>query len=75
LKHRLALEGSQLRGLERRVNALNPLAVLGRGYAIVTRQADGEIVSTVARTKSGDALRIRVSDGEFGATVSKDKES
>jgi exodeoxyribonuclease VII large subunit len=75
LRHRLALEGSQLRGLERRVEALNPLAVLGRGYAVVTRQADGKIVSKVARAKSDDALRIRVSDGEFGATVSQDKES
>jgi exodeoxyribonuclease VII large subunit len=75
LKHRLALERSQLSGLELRIDALNPLAVLGRGYAVVIRQVDGEIVNKVAQAISGDALRIRVSDGEFDATVSQDKES
>jgi len=75
LKHRVALDGSRLQGFERRLEALNPLAVLGRGYAVVTRQADGKLVSRVSQAKSGDILRVRVSDGEFGATVSQDKES
>ena len=75
LRHRLALDESRLRGFERRLEALNPLAVLGRGYALVTRQADGVLVSRVSQAKSGDGIQIRVSDGTFGAVVSKDKES
>jgi exonuclease VII large subunit len=51
------------------------LAVLRRGYALVTRQADGVLVSRVNQVKSGDGIQIRVSDGTFGAVVSKDKES
>ena len=75
LKHRVALDRSRLQGFERRLEALNPLAVLGRGYAVVSRQADGKLVSQVRQVKSGDRLRVRVSDGEFGATVSQEKES
>ena len=75
LKHRVALDRSRLQGFERRLEALNPLAVLGRGYAVVSRQADGKLVSQVGQVKSGDRLRVRVSDGEFGATVSQEKES
>jgi exodeoxyribonuclease VII large subunit len=71
LKHRVALDKSRLQGFERRLEALNPLAVLGRGYAVVSRQADGKLVSQVGQAKSGDILRVRVSDGEFGATVSE----
>ena len=75
LKHRIALDSSRLQGFERRLEALNPLAVLGRGFAVVTRQTDGKLVSQVGQVKHGDALRVRVSDGEFGAAVSQDKES
>jgi exodeoxyribonuclease VII large subunit len=75
LKHRMALDVSRLQGFERRLEALNPLAVLGRGYAVVTRRVDGKLVSQVGQAKPAEALRVRVSDGEFGATVSQDKES
>ncbi len=75
LKHRMALDRSRLQGFERRLEALNPLAVLGRGYAVVSREADGKLVNQVGQVKSGDGLRVRVSDGEFGATVAENKES
>lgn len=65
--HMLALAGSQLQGLGRRLNALSPLQVLARGYAVVTREADGQIVSRVAQAR--DTVRVRVSDGDFGARV------
>jgi exodeoxyribonuclease VII large subunit len=71
----VALANSRLQGFERRLDSLNPLAVLGRGYAVVTRQADGKLVSQIGQTKSGDQIHVRVSDGAFDAIVSKDKES
>jgi exodeoxyribonuclease VII large subunit len=74
LQHRLALDESRLKGFAHRLEALNPLAVLGRGYALVTRQADGKLVSQVRQAKSGDEIQIRVSDGAFDAVVSKEKE-
>jgi len=75
LKHRVALAKSRLQGSERRLESLSPMAVLGRGYAVVTRQADGKLVSQVGQAKSGDEIHVRVSDGAFDAIVSKDKES
>jgi exodeoxyribonuclease VII large subunit len=75
LKHRMTLDGSRLQGFERRLEALNPLAVLGRGYAVVTLQADGKLVSQVSDAKPNDEIQVRVSDGTFDAVVSKDKES
>jgi exodeoxyribonuclease VII large subunit len=75
LKHRLVLDESRLKGFEHRLEGLNPLAVLGRGYAVVTRQADGKVVSQVEQAKPGDGIQVRVSDGVFGAVVSEDKES
>lgn len=75
LKHRLALDESRLKGFERRLDALNPLAVLARGYAVVTHQPDGMLVSRVDQGKAGDTIQVRVSDGAFNAVVSNDKES
>jgi len=74
LRHRLLLDESRLRGFEHRLESLNPLAVLGRGYAVVTGQADGRIISQVGQAKTGNEIQVRVSDGVFDAVV-KDKES
>jgi exodeoxyribonuclease VII large subunit len=65
--HRLALESNQIQGLGKRLEALNPLQVLARGYAVVTRRKDGALIRTVAQAKDG--IRVRVSDGEFEAEV------
>ncbi len=70
LKHRLALRATAMGGLSRRLEALNPLAVLQRGYAILSRRDDGQLVSSQAQVRAGDGLRARVSDGEFEVTVS-----
>jgi exodeoxyribonuclease VII large subunit len=68
LSHRLQLQQARLLGLERRLAALNPLAILQRGYAIVT-QPNGALLRSVAQIAVGDPLRVRVSDGEFGVRV------
>jgi exodeoxyribonuclease VII large subunit len=69
--HRLALERSQLEGLERRLSALNPLAVLGRGYAVVTHKREDRIVSSKSSVKAGDDLSVRVMDGKFDVRVTQ----
>src|SRR5687768_11909874 len=63
LFHQVQLHSAHIKGMQRRLQALNPMAVLGRGYAVVTRKDDGSVVSRVAQA-SGE-MNVRVSDGEF----------
>jgi len=51
-----------------RLSALNPEAILKRGYAIVTAE-DGSTVYQVSQASSGETLQVRVSDGEFEVIV------
>lgn len=67
LTHRIQLQASRVEGMSSRLLALNPASILSRGYAIVTRQADGRVVGRVADAQG--ALKVRVSDGEFAARV------
>jgi exodeoxyribonuclease VII large subunit len=69
--HRLALEANRLAGSRKRLETLNPLQVLGRGYALVTRRADNALVCKVAQASAD--IRVRVSDGEFDAEVTNPK--
>ena len=68
-RQRTSLARSGLLGLEKRLLALDPLAVLQRGYAVVQREKDGVTVGRKELVETGDSLRIRVSDGEFSAQV------
>jgi len=57
----------RVEGLSGRLDTVSPLATLQRGYAIVSRSADGAVVRSVNNVQPGDALTVRVSDGTFGA--------
>jgi exodeoxyribonuclease VII large subunit len=46
--------------------ALNPLATLGRGYAVLRRAADGQIVTDPAQAAPGTDLIATVKGGEIG---------
>ena len=52
-----------------RLNALSPLRVLERGYAIALHEDTGRAIRSADEVKSGDRVRVRVSKGEFGAKV------
>ncbi|MEW6286379.1 MAG: exodeoxyribonuclease VII large subunit [Chloroflexota bacterium] len=69
LIHRIELQSSHVKGLTRRLEALSPLAVLARGYAVVTRKEDGKVVSQVGQVKAGAPIQVRVADGAFDAEV------
>jgi exodeoxyribonuclease VII large subunit len=68
LVHSLRIRTARLAGMEQRMAALNPQAILQRGYALVTR-ADGRLVRSVQQAIPGEALRVRVSDGNFPVRV------
>lgn len=64
LFHHVQLQSAHIQGMQRRLQALNPMAVLGRGYAVVTRKEDDKVVSRV--DQASEKMTVRVSDGEFG---------
>lgn len=70
LTHALRLHHARLSGLQANLSSLNPEAVLSRGYAIVSRLPQGNVVQSIRQVAPGDALQIRLADGSFGAQVS-----
>jgi len=52
----------------RRLEALSPLAVLGRGYAIV-EGSDGRVRSDAVSLRPGEPARLRMRDGRAGVRV------
>lgn len=60
---------ARLDGLTRALDAVSPLAVLDRGYAVV-RKGD-HVVSDTATLQAGETLDIRVSKGSLTARVER----
>lgn len=50
---------------ERSLNNLDPGQVLRRGYAVVSRPADGKLVTSAADAPVGGALDVRLADGSI----------
>jgi exodeoxyribonuclease VII large subunit len=65
LSSTLALAKERFAGIEQHLSALNPTAILERGYSYVQRTADSTPVTSVAQVHPDDALHITVSDGSF----------
>jgi len=70
LDHRFQIEAANLQSLERRLSALNPQAVLERGFALVSH-LDGQLVSSVTQVSPGNPLNVQVRDGSFQVRVSQ----
>ncbi|MBQ4607859.1 MAG: exodeoxyribonuclease VII large subunit [Clostridia bacterium] len=51
-----------------KLSALNPLAVLARGYSAVYKE-DGTLVKSIENVQPGDGITIRTEGGEVDATV------
>ncbi len=66
LERRLERHRHELAGLAGRLDALSPLRILERGYALA-RDAQGRVLKRVAQFPRGLAFRLRVTDGEVAA--------
>ena len=55
-------------GFTAKLDAMSPLKVLTRGYAI-TQNADGELLRSVKQVRSGEEITVTVSDGSFKAAI------
>ena len=62
----------RLNQLEGQLQALSPLAILDRGYALVFDSA-GSLLKDAARVKAGDEISARLAKGTLTATVKRGK--
>ena len=62
----------KLKSTRREMNALNPLSLLERGFALV-RDENGRIVTSSESVHTGDTLNIRVKDGSIRAEVKENE--
>ena len=63
------IERARLDGARSQLRALDPRRVLERGYAFLTDEQTGAIVSSLADAKRGQTLVVSLADGEFKVDV------
>ena len=81
LQHRLAAamravtdrEGGRFAALASALDALSPLRVLGRGYALAQTES-GEVLRSAAQTAPGARIRVRLARGQLVCDVAETKE-
>jgi exodeoxyribonuclease VII large subunit len=52
-----------------RLNSLSPLAVLGRGYGLLTKMSDGSVVKRAQDVRIGEDIGVRLADGKLNCLV------
>ena len=56
------------------LDAMSPMKVLGRGYAMA-RTEDGAVLRTAAQVQSGDTIHLRLAQGGLRCTVTEKEEA
>ncbi|OFW70829.1 MAG: hypothetical protein A2V52_00070 [Actinobacteria bacterium RBG_19FT_COMBO_54_7] len=54
-----------------KLEALSPLAVLGRGYSVATRPGETKPLTDTAEVAEGDDIEVRLHRGSLGCEVKK----
>ncbi|MDR5906437.1 exodeoxyribonuclease VII large subunit [Franzmannia qiaohouensis] len=70
MPRQLERQRSRLEALARELQAVSPLAVLGRGYAIVEDE-QGQVVRRAADAQPGQALTTRLGEGRLAVEVTR----
>ncbi|MEI6132488.1 MAG: exodeoxyribonuclease VII large subunit [Bacillota bacterium] len=60
---------SNLSQFSGKLDALSPLTVLARGYAVATRKVDGVPLTSVSRAKEGEMIELILKDGKIDAKI------
>ena len=82
VQHRLAAamravtdrENGRFAALAASLDALSPLRVLGRGYALAQTE-DGTVLRSAAQTAAGQRIRVRLAQGQLVCDVAETKEA
>jgi exodeoxyribonuclease VII large subunit len=69
LQARLAGQLARLQSAARALQAISPLATLGRGFAVITRTVDGALVTSADQLEVGDSFDARLAQGGLRAAV------
>lgn len=64
----------RLESLAGRLEALSPLGILGRGYAIARSEGD-QVVRSAADVEAGDRVEVLLGDGALGCVVEETRSS
>jgi len=59
----------KLENLQQSLKSLNPVAVLNRGYAIVTKKTDQTVIKNSEQVSISEDVHIRVNQGSLEARV------
>ncbi len=71
IRGRIDRQRRRLSEVAARLDALSPLAVLGRGYAIARRERDGRILRSAEEVVLGERLDLRLAAGRVGVEVDR----
>ncbi len=74
IQHRIRLQREQTGAFRARLGALNPLAILQRGYAVVSDR-QGRIIRSVAGVQKDDPIQARLHEGTLEAIVRSKKDT
>jgi len=67
--HRLSAMQSDVHRLHGKLQSLNPMGVLKRGYSITTRIRDNAVVTRASDVQKDENVRIRFSEGSVRSTI------
>ena len=73
-RQNISLKKHRYVALTSKLDAMSPLKVLTRGYAI-TQKDDGTMLRSVSQVASGDHIQIRLQDGALIARITDKKEN
>jgi exodeoxyribonuclease VII large subunit len=71
IQARLARVGAALELAARALQAVSPLATLARGFAVVTRERDGVLLTAADQVATGESVLARLGTGNLRATVTE----
>lgn len=70
MQRQLESQQARLKAAARELNAVSPLAVLGRGYAIA-QDEQGQVIRRAEDTQPGQKLKLRLGEGRLSVEVKR----
>ena len=69
MQHKLTHLNQSILTSSQTLNAVSPLATLNRGYALVIKQQNGELVSSTQQLNLGERVETKLANGSFVSEI------